>query len=61
LLLGNDGSAAGNHCIDELSTTRTVGFERTANLPAGAWSVLIDNSQNLMRAMTVHVEIVSDP
>lgn len=47
--------------IPALSTPKTRTFSHTANLPAGAWCVVVHNSENILNGMTVHVKVIVDP
>jgi hypothetical protein len=47
--------------IQSLSAPKTRAFGGTATLPAGDWVVVIENSENLLRDMTVHLSVIVDP
>jgi len=36
-------------------------FTYTDTVPAGAWMVVVQNSENILNTMVVHLKIVSDP
>ncbi|HEX4422776.1 MAG TPA: hypothetical protein VH165_32900 [Kofleriaceae bacterium] len=47
--------------IPALQGLKIRSFTSTATLPAGAWTVVVQNSENLLRTMVVHLRVVSDP
>jgi hypothetical protein len=44
-----------------LSAPNTRAFRQTSTLPPGNWCVVVQNSENLINGMTVHVKLVVDP
>jgi hypothetical protein len=47
--------------VQALSRPKTRSFSQTATLAAGTWCVVVENSENLLRAATVHLKVVVDP
>jgi hypothetical protein len=47
--------------VTALSAPKTRSFSQTATLSAGAWCVVVQNSENIFNDMTVHVKVVVDP
>ena len=47
--------------VPTLSSVKTRSYSKTANLPAGAWCVVVQNSENIINDMTVHVKVITDP
>lgn len=49
------------HHISELQGLKIRSFSQTARLAAGAWTVVVQNSENIINTMVVHLRVVSNP
>lgn len=47
--------------VPVLSSPKTRSFSNTADLPTGSWCVVVQNSENIINDMTVHVKVIVDP
>jgi hypothetical protein len=47
--------------VTEFEGLKVRSFSHTGELPAGSWSVVVSNSENIFNTMVVHVRVVSDP
>lgn len=47
--------------IPTLSAKQTRSFRNTAKVDAGSWAVVVQNSENILRAMTVHLTVTVNP
>jgi hypothetical protein len=47
--------------IREYEGKKVASFSHTGTLKAGSWAVVVQNSENLLRTMVVHLQIVRDP
>lgn len=47
--------------VPSLSSLKTRSYAKTKTLPAGSWCVVVQNSENILNDMTVHVQVVVDP
>jgi hypothetical protein len=47
--------------VPALSSPKTRSFSKTAELPTGSWCVVVQNSENIMNDMTVHLSVIVDP
>ena len=47
--------------VPALSSKKTRSYSKTTDLPAGAWCLVVQNSENIINDMTVHVKVIVDP
>lgn len=54
-------SRATFHHISEFQGLKVRSFSHTATIPTGAWTVVVQNSENIINTMVVHLRVVSNP
>jgi hypothetical protein len=59
--LDNFRSHATFHHISALQGLKVRSFSQTATIPAGSWTVVVQNSENIFNTMVVHLRVVSNP
>ncbi|HET9624582.1 MAG TPA: hypothetical protein VFP84_24610 [Kofleriaceae bacterium] len=47
--------------VPDLQGLKIRSFSKTATLPAGDWTVVVMNSENILRTMVVRLRVVVDP